>query len=108
MDMRMRMLAILLAALLITVTAVTQVQAATHAVSMKNMAFVPKEITITSGDTVNWVNDDPMLHDVDLGSLGKSPEMKKGGTYSMTFGQPGRYDYDCDIHPGMAGTVIVR
>jgi plastocyanin len=108
MDMRMKMLSILLAALLITVTAAMQVQAATHTVSMKNMAFVPKEITIAAGDTVTWVNNDPLLHDVDLGSRGESPDMGKGGTYSMTFDRTGRYDYDCDLHPGMTGAVIVR
>lgn len=94
--------------MLIAMAVVTQAQAATHTVTMKNMAFVPKEIRISAGDTVTWVNEDPMLHDVDLGSLGQSPDLRKGETYSMTFNQPGRYDYDCDIHPGMTGTVIVQ
>ncbi len=32
----------------------------------------------------------------------------KGKTYTLTFTRPGRYRYDCLIHPGMAGTVIVQ
>lgn len=108
MEMRMKMLVLLLAAMLLTAMAAIPAQAATHTVSMKNIAFVPGEITIAAGDTVTWTNDDPMLHNVDLGSMGKSPDIGKGGTYSMTFSQPGRYDYNCDIHPGMTGTVIVK
>lgn len=32
----------------------------------------------------------------------------KGKTYTLTFTKPGRYRYDCLIHPGMSGTVIVQ
>jgi plastocyanin len=32
----------------------------------------------------------------------------RGKTYTLTFTTPGQYRYDCLIHPGMSGTVIVR
>jgi amicyanin len=98
----------LLLAVLLVVTFTAEAQAKTYTVSMKNMAFEPKELTISAGDTVTWTNNDPMLHDVDIDNLGKSPEMSKGQTYSKTFDKPGTYDYDCDIHPGMTGKIIVK
>jgi plastocyanin len=30
------------------------------------------------------------------------------GTYTVTFTQPGSYDYVCLLHPGMTGTVVVQ
>ena len=108
MDMETKKLIILLLAGLLVVTFAAQAQAKTNTVSMKSMAFQPKELTISAGDTVTWVNDDPMLHDVDMGALGASPDMRKGETYSMTFDKPGTYDYDCDLHPGMTGKIIVK
>ena len=30
------------------------------------------------------------------------------GTYTVTFTQPGSYDYVCLLHPGMVGTVVVQ
>lgn len=108
MEMGTKKLIILLLASLLVVTFTAQAQAKTNTVSMKSMAFQPKELTISAGDTVTWVNNDPMLHDVDIDNLGKSPEMRKGETYSKTFDKPGTYDYDCDLHPGMTGKIIVK
>lgn len=108
MDMEMRKLIILLLAGLLVVTFAAQAQAETYVVSMKSTAFQPKELTISAGDTVTWINNDPMPHDVDLGALGESPDLRKGETYSKTFDKPGMYDYVCNIHPGMAGKIIVK
>ncbi len=104
----MKKLIILLAAGLLLLACVAQVQAKTVAVSIKNNAFNPGSVTIAPGDMVTWTNDDPYLHDVDLDALGKSPEMKQGGNFSRTFDKAGTYNYDCDIHPFMKGTVIVK
>jgi amicyanin len=108
MDMETKKLIILLLAALLVVTFASEAQAKTYTVSIKNMAFEPKGLTISAGDTVTWTNNDPMLHDVDLDNLGKSPEMSKGQTYSKTFDRPGTYGYDCDIHPSMTGKIIVK
>jgi amicyanin len=108
MDMEVRKITVLLLiGILIAMTAV-QAQAKTYTVSVKNMAFQPKELTISAGDTVTWTNDDPVMHDVDIAGIGKSPDLSKGGTYSRTFNEPGTYSYDCDFHPYMTGKIIVK
>ena len=30
-----------------------------------------------------------------------------GGDFTLSFSEPGTYEYDCLIHPGMQGTVTV-
>ncbi len=108
MDMEMKKLIILLVAVALLSAGVAHAQAKTAAVAIKNNAFDPKTVTIAKGDTVTWTNQDSYAHDVDLDALGKSPNMKQGEIFSKTFDQAGTYNYDCDIHPFMKGTVIVK
>ncbi len=75
-------------------------------VQIKDYKFQPAQITIQSGGTVTWTNQDTMLHDVKFKDS-ESPEMKKGEQFSRKFDKPGTYDYICEIHPGMKGKVIV-
>ncbi|HMK46690.1 MAG TPA: plastocyanin/azurin family copper-binding protein [Methanocella sp.] len=92
----------------IVMLSMTVVHAATAAtVNIKDNQFTPQSVTIKAGDTVSWVNQDQVKHDVDLDTA-KSPLLGKGETYSHTFDKPGKYSYDCDVHPFMKGTVIVQ
>ncbi len=82
-------------------------------VEMKNIAFVPKELTVQAGTTVVWTNDDPFQHTVTSGTR-DSPTglfdqtVDPGQTFSYTFQDAGTYPYFCRIHPGMKGTVTVQ
>lgn len=81
-----------------------------HQVTMKGKVFTPAALTVAVGDTVTWVNDDDALHTV---SVTDGPEtfqsdlMEAGQTFSYTFTSPGTYNYLCDVHPDMVGSVIV-
>jgi len=87
-----------------------KVTPATEVVTMKGKSFTPHVIAIGTGSTVNFPNEDPILHNVfsvsgegfDLG-LYKRP---KSG--SQTFNKPGVYTVYCNIHPQMSALVIVR
>ncbi|MDI9899446.1 cupredoxin family copper-binding protein [Rhodococcus sp. IEGM 1409] len=81
-------------------------------VTISGMAYSPASITVSVGDTVTWVFDDNgMAHDVsglgDAKGKLRSP-LKKSGTYTYTFTEPGTYDYTCTPHPEMRGTVVVQ
>lgn len=84
---------------------------ATKAVTIDDMAFSPKEITVKVGTTVTWTNQDTVSHDVkdDDGSAdGPSSELLgQGESYSFTFKKAGTYNYHCTPHPFMKATVIV-
>jgi amicyanin len=75
-------------------------------VNIKDYKFQPSDITINKGDTITWTNLDTVAHDIKFKDS-DSPDLKKGDTYSKTFGQAGTFDYICDIHPTMKGKVIV-
>ncbi|HEY7632173.1 MAG TPA: plastocyanin/azurin family copper-binding protein [Thermoleophilaceae bacterium] len=81
---------------------------------MKNIQFDPKTLTINKGDTVEWVNDDSVSHDVTK-DTGPGPQFSSGSgnlsggdTYKVTFNDAGTVKYECTVHPGMTGTIIVK
>jgi plastocyanin len=83
-------------------------------VSMVNNLFVPNVVTVPAGTTVTWVsNEDPtgtdVTHDVIADDYAwSSPYIDPGQSYSRTFDTPGTYNYLCDLHSNMVGTVIVQ
>jgi plastocyanin len=88
--------------------------AKTAAVSMKNIQFSPKALTVAKGTTVKWTNDDNVNHDVTKTS-GPGPKfasgtgnLAQGATYQQTLNAPGTIKYVCTVHPGMAGTITVK
>lgn len=80
----------------------------TVTVRIDGMRFEPASITVKPGTTVTWVHASSMPHTVtgDAGGLGSST-LYSGQTYSHIFDTAGRYDYACDFHPGMKGSVLV-
>ena len=78
-------------------------------VSMKNIAFDPKDVTVKVGQKVVWTNDDSVAHNVvaQSGASFQSKVFNQGGTYSFTPKKAGTIQYVCTIHPGMEGTLTV-
>ena len=80
-------------------------------VEVANFAFTPSSLTVKAGTTVTWHFDQPSApHNVvDLANppVFNSGTPKGTGTYSFTFTTPGTYNYVCQVHPNMHGTVIV-
>ena len=81
----------------------------TNAVAIRNFVFGPTAITVASGTTVTWTNQDNEPHSVVMVDQSfRSPPMDTGGHFSHTFAAPGQYRYFCGFHPQMTGVVIVR
>ena len=78
-------------------------------VEMRLVAFTPPEIRIRAGESVAWINRDPIEHTAtaDDGRWG-SELLKEGERYVRRFDRPGRYPYHCTPHPQMRGVVIVE
>lgn len=76
---------------------------------MKDLAFRPGEVRIRVGQTVEWVNADPLAHTVkaDDGSWG-SGFLNQGQKYARRFTAAGTFSYHCEPHPQMKGTVVVE
>jgi plastocyanin len=85
-------------------------------VSMKNIQFSPKDLTVKAGETITFTNDEAVAHDVHKTSgpgkdfaSGPTGGMQEGDTFKLTLDKPGKYDYVCDVHaPGMAGSITVK
>ncbi len=82
---------------------------ATAGVSIGDNFFDPETITIGLGDTVTWANGGtaPEGHTV-TGSGFDSGVIEEGGAFSHRFDAAGVFDYVCELHDDMAGTVVVR
>lgn len=78
----------------------------TSTVVLKNIKFVPEDITVNTGDTVTWQWDDGTVpHDVDGGEF--KSEIQEKGTFQYTFAEAGMFEYKCNVHPTMTGSVEV-
>lgn len=78
-------------------------------VKMTGIHYRADTVTVNAGETVRWVNADPVVHTVafDDGS-GTSAEIPQNGTFEFRFDRPGVYPYHCTQHPFMRGVVVVR
>ena len=84
--------------------------AAEQTISQKDRAFWPASVTIKAGDTVDFVNDDDVSHNVVSTSSGHEfdlGEQKPGVGTSVTFTTPGEVEVRCLIHPRMRATIKV-
>lgn len=95
---------------LLTALAVLPALASTPpAVEIKNDAFSPRTLTIASGQTVTFTNDDDDAHTVTAadGSF-DSKGLDTNGRWRHTFAKAGTYTYFCELHPFMKGTIVVK
>jgi len=78
-------------------------------VSIKNFAFSVSSLSVNSGVTVTWTNNDATTHTVtaDDNSF-DSGDIAPGKTFSKTFNSAGTFNYHCKIHPGMTAAVVVK
>lgn len=77
-------------------------------VRMQGLAFSPQVDTVALGGTVTWRNDDAVAHNTTSDdNLWSSGTMDTGDTYSHTFSEEGTFPYECTLHAGMTGTIVV-
>jgi plastocyanin len=76
---------------------------------MQHYAFIPSAIRIRAGNSVNWLNDDDVDHQIAIttGQTVQSPVLSWGESFRARFNSPGEYDVVCRIHPTMRARVTV-
>ena len=107
-------------------TELTAAETSTVTVKIKNLQFIPAEMTITAGTTITWINLDPVDHDVTSGvsvtgrktrgmKQTKFPDSKfasglfgQDKSFSITFDAKGEFNYYCNVHPFMVAKILVR
>lgn len=72
--------------------------------------FTPNRVAIIRGGQVTWTFG-ATIHNVTFGGTAGAPaniNNTSGTQDSRTFGQAGNFSYQCTLHSGMSGQVIVR
>ena len=87
--------------------------AAKAAVTIKGFAFSPAALEVTKGTVVTFTNNDSATHTVTSGANrtkdGKFDQQIAGSAEgSVTFDTVGTFDYFCQVHSTMKGTVTVK
>lgn len=75
-----------------------------HTVKMAGMAYSPANISAHVGDTIRFINDDTLDHDVFVPTAGFSVDLgtqKPGVETVMALGKAGAFDVECVIHEHM-------
>ena len=85
--------------------------AAEHVVHMSGSNYAPSEIDGRVGDTIRFVNDDTVNHDVFVPTVGFGIDLGRqepGDEQTMTLGKAGAFEAECVFHGHMLLTVSVR
>jgi plastocyanin len=86
-----------------------------HALAdQKHMAFSPHVLVVLKGTTVDFLNSDPVGHNVYWPNISGNKKLAhnlgtwpQGQTKSFTFNDLGAAPLLCNVHPEMAGYVVV-
>jgi Plastocyanin len=87
----------------------TTVSIVAGARTLTTTAYSPNPMTVATGTTVTWVNNDTTTHNptADSGAFATG-NIAPGGSASATLRNAGTFVYHCTIHPGMVGTLVVQ
>lgn len=78
-------------------------------IKIDNFTFGPTSLTVTSGTTVTWINNDDVPHTVvSDDKVFRSKALDTDDKFSYTFTKPGTYNYFCSVHPKMTAKIVVK
>lgn len=86
------------------------VGSATRSMTSKGKRFLPHVLTAASGQTVDFPNADAIFHNAFSLSPGAEFDLglyRRGASKPVAFKKPGVVRVYCNIHPDMAGFVVV-
>ena len=69
----------------------------------------PMSVTLNVGQIVEWTNTGSVTHTVTFANHPylSDPTLAPGGTWEAKFTKAGTYPYQCTIHPGTTGKLVV-
>lgn len=92
------------------IISVQTVRAASQSAKIVDFSFEPTTLNVAVGDSVTWTNTGSAPHTVtSLADADKfdSGILNSGGTFTYSFKTAGSFDFQCNVHPRMVGTVVV-
>ena len=80
----------------------------TAQIVIENLKFMPTDLEVSAGTTVEWVNKDSVDHTITFENGDLDELLPQGATGTFTFNEKGEFRYFCKFHPGMQGSVIIN
>ena len=78
-------------------------------VHISSFAFHPADLTVQTGETVTFVNDDSVPHTATANDRSfDSGNLDQNAKWSHRFDTAGTFRYICTYHPMMKGTITVK
>lgn len=82
--------------------------AETNQVEVRNNVFTPTNIKVPVNTSVRWTwSSDATAHNVTLPDGSGSGDKTASDVFTKVFAAAGTFNYQCTIHGGMAGSVLV-
>jgi plastocyanin len=78
------------------------------AITMVDNAFQPQSAEIGVGGTVTFTNNGPSVHNATGGTAISTGNLNPGASANEVMQTVGTFNYNCTLHAGMSGTIIVR
>ncbi len=75
------------------------------AIAVRDNSFSPDSVAVPAGTTITWTWEGDASHNIH--GDGFEAPVQVDGTYAHTFDEVGSFDYECTLHFGMKGRVIV-
>jgi plastocyanin len=80
-----------------------------NTVVMMNIAFNPGTLTVSTGTTVTWQNNNGTTHtSTSDNGVWDTGNITGGTSKTLTFSNAGTFKYHCSLHAGMTGTILVQ
>jgi plastocyanin len=102
----------LLIAVLLVIGGAVAAQAAVTTVIQSHTSFDKPELTVKVGDTVVFLNQDVVTHNIQIVNANNDIDdkglQKPGGKVETTITSPGEYKVRCAIHPKMRMKLVVQ
>jgi plastocyanin len=79
-----------------------------HTIVISAMQFNPAELTLQKGDTIVFINNDLVVHDItqEPDKTWSSSNLSPGQSFRMAVRESS--NYYCSIHPTMKGKLLVE
>lgn len=83
-------------------------QSKVHVVEIRNLEFIPAELQVLPGDTVEWVNKDFISHTATANDESwDSGLLNKDDSWKLTVTSDTQTNYFCRFHPNMKGQFVL-
>lgn len=80
-----------------------------HTISQADKVFSIRKMSLAVGDSVTFVNDDKVKHNIVIKKMDLSSGVQEPGEkFDVTFDRNGKFKVRCGIHPKMKVTVVVK